>query len=426
VTREGDPAVRQTTRRPLTLSQGDARRLAISRQHLAGPRPPADAATVRAALRSLRYLQLDPVTVVAPSHDLVLWSRLGPRAGPHLADLLWRERSLFEYWAHAAAIVLTEDYPIHRVSMNLFPPITAPEGRRIAVWMDANEELRRHILHRLVAAGPLPTSGFEDRAVVGWQSSGWTAGRNVERMLEFLWLQGEVMVAGRAAGRKLWGLPDACLPPDADRAAAPLPEMVAMATEHSLRALGIAREADVKQYFIRNRYRGLRQVLRTLEDQGRVVPARVDGGGSPAERWFVHVDALGDLERVQVGDWRPRTALLSPFDNLIIDRGRTERLWGFAFRNEMYVPKANRRHGYYLLPILHGDALVGRVSPRLDRRRGTLLVEGLYLEPDVRPTAHLCRAVVGQLTDLAAFVGATAIEYGDAVPDRWRAMLHRS
>ncbi|MBB3731874.1 winged helix-turn-helix domain-containing protein [Nonomuraea dietziae] len=402
--------------RPLTISQTDARRLALTRQHLAGPRLPAREESLRAVLRSLRYLQLDPVSVVAPSHDLVLWSRLGPQAGSHLPGLWWHERWLFEYWAHAAALVLTEDYPLHRVTMDAYPPANRSYARG---WMEANDALRRHVLRRLGEGAPLPTDAFEDCSVVDWPSSGWTAGRNVERMLTFLWLQGRIMVAGRAAGQRLWGLPDACLPPEADRQAVSPLEMVTAATEHTLRALGVARPLDVRQYFVRGQYTGLPEVLRTLKEQGRVVPVRVDGG-PPSETWYVHVEALGELESIRAGHWQGRTALLSPFDNLINDRRLTERLWGFAFRNEMYVPKAKREYGYYLLPILHGDRLTGRLSPRYDRSRTVLVIEGLYLEADVRPTAALREAVTEQIADLAALVGATGVEYGDKMPEGWR------
>jgi len=405
----------------LTLSRSDARRLALSRQHLSAARPPADATGLRTVLRSLRYLQLDPVSVVAPSHELVLWSRLGPRAGDRLPTLWWQERWLFEYWAHAAALVLTEDYPVHRVSMDGYPPKNLSFT---STWMAANGQLSEHILHRLAEGTPLPTDAFEDRSVMDWPSSGWTAGRNVERMLTFLWLQGRIMVAGRAAGQRLWGLPDACLPADADRVAVSPREMVTTATEHTLRALGVARPLDIKQYFVRGKYDGLPEVLRTLTGEGRVVPVKVEDAPTASETWYVHTDALAELEAIRAGDWEGRTALLSPFDNLINDRRLTERLWGFAFRNEMYVPKAKREYGYYLLPVLHGDRLVGRTSPRFDKSRGVLLVEGLYLEPDTKPTAALCRAVTAQLADLAALVGATGIEYGDKVPDRWRPLLH--
>jgi uncharacterized protein YcaQ len=140
----------------------------------------------------------------------------------------------------------------------------------------------------------------------------------------------------------------------------------------------------------------------------------------------MHVDALDTLAAIRAGDWAGRTTLLSPFDNLISDRGRTERLWDFSFRNEMYVPKAKRRYGYFVMPVLHDDQLAGRVVPRADRRRGVLQVEGLYLEPGVRATATLCRAITGQLAALATLAGVTEVTYGDAVPDRWRGTLHRS
>ncbi|MFD7378465.1 winged helix-turn-helix domain-containing protein [Streptomyces mirabilis] len=412
-----------TSQQKLTISQVEARRLALSRQWLGGVRPSGDGEGLRAVLRSLRYLQLDPISVVAPSHELVVWSRLGAGAGSHLGALWWEERWLFEYWAHAAALVLTEDYPIHRVSMDGYPPKNLSLTR---VWMEANEGLLAHILTRLAEGTPLPTDAFEDRSVMEWPSSGWTAGRNVERMLTFLWLQGRIMVAGREAGRRLWGLPDACLPPGADRVAVSAREMVTTAAEHTLRALGVARPLDIKQYFLRGKYDGLAEVLRTLTREGRVLPVRVEGATSATETWYVHVDAMAELEAIRAGDWHGRTALLSPFDNLVGDRRLTERLWGFAFRNEMYVPKAKREYGYYLLPILHEDRLVGRISPRRDRNRGTLLVEGLYLEPDVRPTVALRKAVTGQLADLATLVGATDVEYGETVPEPWRAALRRS
>ncbi|MFB7220145.1 DNA glycosylase AlkZ-like family protein [Streptomyces sp. NPDC056227] len=139
----------------------------------------------------------------------------------------------------------------------------------------------------------------------------------------------------------------------------------------------------------------------------------------------MHANALGDLESIGAGEWEGRTALLSPFDNLINDRRLTQRLWGVAFRNEMYLPKAKREYGYYLLPILHGDRLVGRISPA-STGAGGLTVEGLYLEADVQPTAPLRRAVPAELAELATLVGAADVEYGDTMPERWRSALHRS
>src|SRR6266487_6158814 len=340
----------------LVLSLGEARRLAVRSQHLAGPPPAAGIEGMRQVLRGLRVLQLDPVNVVARSHLLVLWSRLGGFDRDDLDTLLWRERWLFEYWAHAASIVLTEDYPIHRVMMRAHRAAADNEQRH--AWLAANEEFRRYVLDRLRDAGPLPGEAIDERAAVSWTSTGWTNGRNVDRMLDFLWKQGTVTVAGRDGLRRLWGLAD--FPAVADL---PREELVTLAAGHALRALGVARARDVERHFTIGRYPGL-----DLEHASWARPVRVEGGG---EQWWVHRDALGLLDE----EWRPQTTLLSPFDNLICDRDRTERLWDFVYRNEIYVPKHKRRFGSYVMPVLAGERLIGRVAPRMDRKRGELVVE---------------------------------------------------
>ena len=377
----------------LRLSLEQARRLAVRSQHLAGPEPPAGLEGLRQVLRGLRVLQLDPVNVVARSHLLVLWSRLGAFDRADLDTLLWRERWLFEYWAHAASIVLTEDYPIHRVMMRRYG--VSIENPRLRDWLTANEAFRRYVLARLRDAGPLPGDAIEDRAAVSWTSTGWTNGRNVERMLDTLWKQGVVTIAGRDGLRRLWGLAE--FPAAEDL---PEPEMVTRAAEHALRALGVARARDVERHFTIGRYPGL-----DLERAPWARPVTVEGG---SEQWWAHRDALGLLDE----QWRPRTTLLSPFDNLICDRDRTERLWGFTYRNEIYVPKHERRYGSYVMPVLAGERLVGRVSPRMDRRRGELVVEGVFAEESAGslPDGALPPgSVAAALGSLAAFAGGGSV-----------------
>ena len=161
----------------------------------------------------LASLQLDPINVVARSHRLVLWSRLGGYDPADLEALLWRERRLFEYWTHAAAIVCTGDYPIHSLLMRRYPSDRYAHNRRLRTWLAANQALRRSILRQLRADGPLPTRALEDRSDTAWQSSGWTAGRNVDRMLDVLWTQGRIMVAGRHGQQRVWDLSERWLPP---------------------------------------------------------------------------------------------------------------------------------------------------------------------------------------------------------------------
>jgi len=405
---------------PRTLDPTLARRLFLSRQRLTGLRPAAAGPDeVMAAVTDLASLQLDPISVVARSHLLVLWSRLGPYDPADVEALLWRERRLFEYWTHAAAIVCIEDLPIHSLLMRRYPSDRYAHNRRLRDWLAANQGLRRSILRQLRASGPLPTRDLEDRAQTSWESSGWTAGRNVDRMLDVLWTQGRVMVAGRQGQQRVWDLAERWLPPWAPTRRPPERAVVRLAVQRSLRALGVATARDIDRHFTAGRYPGLTAVLAGLERDGRVERVRVaDDGTEWAGPWYVHADDLPMLERLEAGDWRPRTTLLSPFDNLIIDRERTQRLFGFHFRMEIYVPRAARRYGYYVLPVLHGDRLIGRVDPAMDRRRGRLVVNAVHAEPDAPAAAG--PAVAAALEDLAAFLGADRVELRQPPPERWR------
>ncbi|HYP38979.1 MAG TPA: crosslink repair DNA glycosylase YcaQ family protein, partial [Chloroflexia bacterium] len=180
-----------------TISPTLARRLFISKQKLAGPRPKADPEGMLDVIRDLGCLQLDPTNAVARTHLLVLWSRLGTYDTAHLDKLLWQDRSLFEYWAHAASIVLTEDYPIHRMMMRAYSESNSAWRQWVRDWMKENQELHDYILNELRERGPLLSKDFEDKAARPWASSGLTGGRNVGRMLDFLWAGGKILVAGR-------------------------------------------------------------------------------------------------------------------------------------------------------------------------------------------------------------------------------------
>ena len=196
------------------VSAETARRLVVSRQRLAGPRPAGDAAGLMEVARDLNCLQLDPISVVARSHEIVLWSRLGSYDRVAFDRVVWTERRMFEYWAHAASLVLTEDYPIHRRLMLTYRA-GGPRGRGRRAWMEANRGLRRAILVRLRRAGPLPGRALRDASDMPWTSGGWTNERNVDQMLDLLMTQGVIMVAGRRGGQKLWDLARA-VPPGVD------------------------------------------------------------------------------------------------------------------------------------------------------------------------------------------------------------------
>jgi uncharacterized protein len=319
---------------------------------------------------------------------------------------MWEERRLFQYWAHSASLVLTEDLPLHRLLMRTFATGESAYARRVRRWMNANDAFRRTLLAELEERGALRVRDVKAREVASWRSTGWTAGRDVERMLEFLFARGEVLVAGREGNQRLWDLAERVLPADASREELPEHEIVRRAAQLSIRALGVASRPEIVRHFTRNRYPGLAGTLAELERQELVVPVEVED--LPGKR-FVHADDMPLLERLEAGEWEPRTTLLSPFDNLISDRDRTEALFDFRFRLEIYVPKAKRRFGFFVMPVLDDDRLVARVDPAFDRRTGTLTVNAIHLEPGVRHTKALTRRLDGALSSLAEFLGAQRI-----------------
>lgn len=405
-----------------TLTPTTARRLAIARQHLDGLPRPAD--QMLDVIRDLGCLQLDPTSAVARSHLLVLWSRLGSYDRAHLDHLLWHDRQLFEYWAHAASIVLTEDFPIHYDMMSRYNDGDSAWSARSREWLQQNIAFRDHILEELGKRGPLSSKDFEDKSASGWASMGWTSGRNVARMLDFLWTQGQILVRERRGQTRYWDLAERCLPDWTPRHALPRREVVRRSAQRALRALGVGRANQIKQHFTRNRYPDLQPVLDELETEGRIQRVKITGEGTTWPGvWYIHADDLPLLDRLEAGDWQPRTTLLSPFDNLIADRARTELMFDFEYRIEIYVPKDKRKYGYFVLPILHGDRLIGRIDPLMNRSQGVLNVNAVYAEPDAPQNGDTALAIGSAVEQLAAFLGAKNIAYTDRMPQGWKAAL---
>jgi uncharacterized protein YcaQ len=295
-----------------------------------------------------------------------------------------------------------------------------------------NEPFRQYILRELQTRGPLFVEEIEDQAVEQWQWGNWSnkeSTRTVHRMLEAMWDHGEVTVTKRAGQgfglRKQWGLLEHQLPQWVDHEPWTEDEVVRAAVQRSLKALGVARPNHIKQHFTRSRYPGLAEVLKDLEAEGEIARVQIAEDGEVwAGEWFVHQEnlELSESGRLEIGDWG-RTVLLSPFDNLICDRARTEELWGFFYRSEIYTPKAKRQYGYYTMPILHGEQLVGRLDPAMDRKNKLLNVHSLHLEPGVEPSAELGTGIAQSLQSLAGFLGAEEIVLGADTQKAWPGLL---
>jgi len=244
-----------------------------------------------------------------------------------------------------------------------------------------------------------------------------------------------VMVAGRTGIHRLWDRSERVLPPWAPREEWTEHAVVRAATQRAIRALGVARPAQMVQHFTRGRYPGLANVLAELVAEGLIAPVTVvpptDDAATVrawAGPWYIHTADLPLVDRladVRGDEWGPRTTLLSPFDNLICDRKRTKLLFDFDFTIEIYVPQAKRRWGYYVLPILHNDRLIGRVDPTMDRANGRLVINAIHAEPGVPHLGRAGGAVARAIAELGRFLGAREIVYPETMPAPWSRALKK-
>jgi uncharacterized protein YcaQ len=334
---------------PKTVTPAEARRIAVRAQLLDG-----SATDVLDTIRRLGFLQIDPIATVATPQQLVLWSRLGPYDTAELDRLLWEERKLFEWGAFIRPI---EDFPLILARMRRKRTGKYAWERRGTEFLRKNAAFRTYVLGELEQRGPLLARELVDTSVRTWESGSWWGSRNVAVMLELLEGRGQVAIVGRRGGHRLWDLAERWFP-EVDPP--PLKEAERLLAEKRFRALGVR--------LARN-------------------------GG-----WEAHPEA-------EDGRVPARTTFLSPFDRLIHDRDRAEALFGYRYRLEMYVPKSKREYGYYVLPILRGDRLVGRIEPVFDRKAGVLRVNSVHWEPGVKPVS-----LDRPLRALARFVGAGSIE----------------
>ena len=350
------------------LTKAQARRIAVRAQLLDSPRP-TDLVEV---IRKLTLLQIDPTAAIAPSADLVAWSRLGSAYEPvQLKRALEEGRTLFELDALIR--------PMSDLGLYLAGAGDRPVYERSRTWVRDNDRFRRDILKLLKRSGPVTSREIPDTAAVPWASSGWTNNRNVTQMLEFMITRGEVAICGRVGRERLWDLPERVYPPDV--AVPSVDEAERIKNERRLASLGIARAKT----------RAMPMEPTDVGEAGE--PAVVEGVKG---EWRVDPAALE-------ADFEGRTALLSPFDRLIHDRVRTQELFDFEYTLEMYKPAAKRRWGYFALPILHGDRLVGKLDATADRKAGVLRVNAIH--EDVKFTRAMTKAVRAELEDLASWLG---------------------
>lgn len=385
-----------------SVSLTEARAFAITAQQLAGPRPKTvTQPMLRALAEQLGVIQIDSVNVLSRSHYLPAFSRLGAYDRDALDALAFDPpRALFEYWGHEASLLPVDLQPMFRFRMAQAATDAWGRMRRLARYKKA---FIADVLRVVGERGPIAAGEVElEEAKKKQKSGGWWSWSDTKTAVEFLFWSGQVTSARRRSFERLYDLPERVLP--ADVMAAPTPTIAdahRTLLERSARAIAIGTEADLRDYYRLGPVPS-RAAIAELVSAGTLIPTQVEGWPKVAYRHREARTAAIDPHRA---------AVLSPFDNLIWMRDRTERLFGMRFRLEIYVPKPERVHGYYVLPFLLGDQLVARVDLKADRHSGTLLAHAAHAEAGVAKPA-VAVALAAELRTLASWLGLAEVKAG--------------
>ena len=377
-----------------SLSAAQARRVVLAAQGFGRPPVPAGTRQLNSAIQRLGLLQLDSINVYERSHYLPLFARLGAYDKTALDRLTFGRKSKYiEYWAHEAAIIPTDDWPLWRWKMEQL----RHRDHAREPWVQENAAMLGWLRAELAERGPVAASQIEHdsnrRAGPWW---GWS---DVKRGLEYLFRWGDAVSAGRTRFERSYALAESSLPADVHDRVVSRVEAHRALVERSAVALGVATTSDLADYY-RLKSADVRPAVADLADAGVLLPVAVRGWTQPA---WLHRDA-------RIPRRMETTALLSPFDPVVWDRARALRMFGFHYRIEVYTPAPKRTYGYYTLPLLVDDALVGRIDLKSDRQRKVLRVQSAWRE--VGASVDLDR-VVALLDRIAAWQALEGVEFAD-------------
>jgi uncharacterized protein YcaQ len=389
-----------------------ARRMALHAQLLDGQgKLPAGKQGVAQAIEKLGYVQIDTIAVVQRAHHHTLWTRCPDYDPLVLHELQAQDRRVFEYWARAASYVPTCDYRYYLPRMREFnDPYSKWERGRLEQF----GHLMGPVLERIRQEGPLSSRDFATGSTKGTPRD-----RNPSKVaLEMLFSRGELMVTERRGFEKIYDLAERVLPADVDTRLPDDDEVGQFFARRALSAYGVAQEKEIHAHIDAASKKLLSKALRDLLDDGQVVPLQVQGADH-----YALAETLAQASQLEAAP--PRVSLLSPFDNLIIQRERIKHLFGFDYALECYVTPAKRKHGYFVLPILWGESLVGRLDPKAERKQKTLIIRNLAFEPGFEAFDQLLPAFNDALRAFARFNRCEKITWEKVTPAHLKPTLER-
>ena len=373
------------------LSLDAVRGLMIAAQGLHDrPQPRATKKAVRSTIRQMHLLQIDTINVIARSPYLVLWSRLGDY-NPRWLDELLAEGALFEYWSHAACFLPIEEYPLYRHVYESWL------GGRAHKWLEEHANVAKQVMDHIRAHGETRSSDFER---TDGQKTHWFNWKEEKIVLEYLFYAGELMVRKRHNFQRVYDLRERVLADVEELPAVTPADAHDQFVLNTIQALGVTKAEWIADYF-RLSKTDTKAALKRLAQQGRLMTVEVEGWNVPG---YIHPDNRKQVEGAVKGEIpRSKTTFLSPFDPLVWDRARALDLFGFDYKIEVYTPAPKRRYGYFTLPILYNNALIGRIDPKAHRKEGIFEVKALHLEPGVVVDDALVAEVKSALQACAAW-----------------------
>jgi len=360
----------------------------------------------------LGYLQIDTISVVQRAHHHVLWTRYPCDTEAELHRLQSKERQIFEYWGHAMSYLPMKDYRFFLPRMQNFRNPTSPWAR---VQFEKSKGMLDPVLARIQDEGALSSKDFKSEKPNGGT---WWDWKPAKVALEMLFWRGDLMITERRNFQKVYDLTERVLPAGVDTTLPTEEETAKFLVGRALRAMGVATEREILKFMQPDSARDsdwqavsrpvMKRVLRQMAGDGELVTVEIDG--QPSLQYYALPHTLYDLETAPTVSPEKRVYILSPFDNLIIQRDRLSRLFDFDYRLECYVPEAKRKYGYFVLPLLWGTRFVGRIDAKAERKTGTLLIKRLDFETGFDAGEGFLRAFAEALTAFARFNRCTVIK----------------
>lgn len=400
------------------------RRLILHSQALAtanGAEPPPTPDAIHDMVARLGCIQIDTLQMIRRSQYVALWSRLGSYDPADLDRLAYGEpRRLFEDWMHAACILPLGEYR-YMIPHQRWVREHPTDWFRSWVAEPGNAELLDMVLERVRAGGPLAVSDFEYN---GPKRASWWDWKPVKHALEYRYAWGDLMIAKRVSFQRYYDLRERVLPAWVDTTEPSRPEMIRHILETAVRAFGACRPEQADHYYHGVKGAEARPYVAQMTSEGIFVPIKTQGTSGKERDLIVHRDSLPLLQQAADGALPGRrTTFLSPFDSLFWPMGSDVEIWGFRKSLEAYLPAAKRTYGYFCLPILHGERLIGRFDPKLERASASLRLKALYLEPGIAPDTETVAAVAGAMRDFLAFHAARSLLIERSEPADFGAQL---